>query len=61
MDAHPDSHLMVSVPEAKRLTGNDAAHLWRIDSRLDFHGTDYLLLRRHSGGTPLQEYLLGTN
>ena len=62
LELHPNSHLLVSVPVAGQLTASTATSgLWRIDSRLDFFGTDYLLLRRDAGGTPLQEYLLGTN
>lgn len=61
LDTHPHAHVLVSVAEARRLTSQDTAHLWSIDSRLDFHGTDYLLLRQTKAGTPLGEYLLGAN
>jgi len=58
----PDAHILVSIPTAHKLIGRKAIEkYWRIDSRLDLNGTDYLLLRRRDEGTPLKEYLLGAN
>ncbi|TLD72454.1 class I SAM-dependent methyltransferase [Phragmitibacter flavus] len=58
---HQNAHLLVTVDRASTLTQSSSDNNWRIDSRLDFDGTDYLLLKKGESGTHLKEYLLGAN
>jgi SAM-dependent methyltransferase len=62
-EQYPKAHVLVTVPTAMQLseaTINEASPgSWRIDSRMDFDDTDYLLLRKDVPGTCLNEYLLG--
>jgi SAM-dependent methyltransferase len=59
-DKHPNAHVLVSVETAHQLVHAPGPQVWRIDSRLDMRGTDFLLLKRTAQGTTLGEYLLGT-
>ncbi len=59
LEQHPDAHVLVSLPTALDLINRNTTELWQVDSRLDLDEHDYLLLKKHSDGTPLHEYLLG--
>lgn len=58
-DRHPHAHLLVSLDEAVSVLQLQPGS-WCIDSRHEWYGRDYLLLRQMQwmrGGTPLGEYL----
>ena len=59
LEDHPHAHVLVSISTAKELIQHPSGHVWRIDSRLELDGEDYLLLHQNDRGTLLQEYLLG--
>lgn len=60
VDRHPDAHVLVSAVTAGQLAAQDNDNRWKIKSRLDVSGGDYLLVKRGTEGTPLLEYLAGT-
>lgn len=56
---HPDAHFLLPLATAAQLARSPEVEGWRVDSRLELRGDDYLMLRKNRGGTPLEEYLRG--
>lgn len=58
---HPDAHFLIPLAIAAQLAESAADRGWRVDSRMELRGDDYVMLRRNREGTPLEEYLRGAD
>lgn len=58
-DRFPDAHFLLPLATAFRLADSPVDEGWRVDSRLELRGDDYVMLRRNREGTSLDEYLRG--
>lgn len=61
LETYDEAHLLVPLDRAVSLIKAHPEADWRIHSRLDFLGTDYLLLKHMEDGTLLKDYLLGAH